>query len=139
MLRILLAMSLLFCSSILGQAGEGKPLTPTAARKKVGAKITVEIRVQTAKDRLEKRGEIYLDAQLDFRDEKNFAVIITKMGAASLPHVKESAAVFLSPTQPLSLAWLSASCERGRSCSKRRTEPLPIRDWPASCCARRCA
>ena len=40
--------------------------------------------VKTAKDRLEKRGEIYLDAEEDFKDEKNFAVVITKKGAASL-------------------------------------------------------
>ena len=32
------------------------------------------------KDRLEKRGEIYLDAEEDFKDEKNFAVVITKAG-----------------------------------------------------------
>jgi hypothetical protein len=40
--------------------------------------------VQAAKDRLEKRGEIYLDSETNFRDEKNFAVVITKAGAASL-------------------------------------------------------
>jgi hypothetical protein len=65
-------------------AAEDKPLSPVEARKKVGAKITVEITVQTTKDRLEKRGEIYLDAELDFKDEKNFAVVITKAGAAKL-------------------------------------------------------
>jgi hypothetical protein len=59
-------------------------LTPVEARKKVGEKVTVEMAVQAAKDRLEHRGEIYLDAELDFRDEKNFAVVITKAGAASL-------------------------------------------------------
>ncbi|MFT3920983.1 MAG: hypothetical protein QM778_00465 [Myxococcales bacterium] len=49
-----------------------KPLTPMEARKKVGEQILVEMEVKTAKDRLEKRGEIYLDAELDFRSEKNF-------------------------------------------------------------------
>ncbi len=34
--------------------------------------ITVEMTVQAAKDRLEKRGEICLDAELDFKDERNF-------------------------------------------------------------------
>jgi hypothetical protein len=63
---------------------EDKPLSPVQARKKVGEKITVEMTVQAAKDRLEKRGEIYLDAEPDFRDKKNFAVVITKAGAASL-------------------------------------------------------
>jgi hypothetical protein len=65
-------------------AEEAKTLTPVEARKKVGLKITVEMTVQAAKDRLEQRGEIYLDSELDFRDEKNFAVVITKTGAASL-------------------------------------------------------
>jgi hypothetical protein len=65
-------------------AAEDKPLTPVEARKKVGQSITVEMTVRAAKDRLEKRGEIYLDAEPDFRDEKNFAVVITKAGAASL-------------------------------------------------------
>jgi hypothetical protein len=61
-----------------------KPLTPVDARKKVGEKITVEMTVRAAKDRLERRGEIYLDAEMNFRDEKNFAVVITKTGAESL-------------------------------------------------------
>jgi hypothetical protein len=69
------------CAAI---AAEDKPLTPIEARKKIGEMITVEMTVQAAKDRLEKRGEIYLDAELDFKDEKNFAVVITKMGAQSL-------------------------------------------------------
>ena len=53
-------------------------------RKKVGETITVEMTVQASKDASKKRGEIYLDAELDFRDEKNFAVVITKDGAADL-------------------------------------------------------
>ena len=40
--------------------------------------------VRAAKDRLEKRGEVYLDAEDDFKSEKNFAVVITKEGAKSL-------------------------------------------------------
>ena len=63
---------------------EDKPLSPVQARKKVGEKITVEMTVQAAKDRLEKRGEIYLDAEDDYRDAKNFAVVITRAGAAKL-------------------------------------------------------
>jgi len=61
-----------------------KPLSPIDARKKVGETITVEMEVRAAKDRLENRGEIYLDAKPNFRDEKNFAVVITKAGAAKL-------------------------------------------------------
>src|SRR5262245_53726563 len=65
-------------------ANEDKPLAPVEARKKVGKEITVRMEVKSAKDRLEKRGEIYLDSEEDFKDEKNFAVVITKKGAASL-------------------------------------------------------
>jgi len=59
-----------------------KPLTPVEARKKVGHQIEVAMEVRAAKDRLEKRGEIYLDAELDFRSEKNFAAVINRTGAA---------------------------------------------------------
>lgn len=65
-------------------AEEPKPLGPVEARGKVGEKITLRMEVKTAKDRLEKRGEIYLDSEEDFRDEKNFAVVITRQGASSL-------------------------------------------------------
>lgn len=68
----------------LARGKDDKPLTPVEARKKVGSKITVQMEVKAAKDRLEKRGEIYLDSEENFKDEKNFAVVITKKGAASL-------------------------------------------------------
>lgn len=83
MCRLFLPLILL-CACSAVSAGEPKALPPVEARKKVGEKITVEMKVQAAKDRLEKRGEIYLDAETDFRDEKNFAVVITKAGAAKL-------------------------------------------------------
>jgi hypothetical protein len=59
-----------------------QPLTPVEARKEVGESIVVEMTVEAAKNRLEKRGEIYLDAEPDFRDEKNFAAVINRDGAA---------------------------------------------------------
>jgi hypothetical protein len=77
------AVVVTLCAALACRAGD-PILTPAQARKKVGEKITVEMTVQGAKDRLEKRGEIYLDSETDFRDEKNFAVVITKAGAASL-------------------------------------------------------
>jgi DNA/RNA endonuclease YhcR with UshA esterase domain len=61
-----------------------KPLSPTDARKAIGKEITVQMEVKAAKDRLEIRGEIYLDSEEDFKNDKNFAVIITRKGAASL-------------------------------------------------------
>lgn len=68
----------------LPAAADDKPLTPVEARKQVGKEVTVTMEVKAAKDRLEKRGEIYLDAKEDFKDDKNFAVVITKAGAESL-------------------------------------------------------
>ena len=56
--------------SALALAAEGKPVTPVEARKQVGKKVTVEMVVQAAKDRLEKRGKIYLDSETDFKGEK---------------------------------------------------------------------
>ena len=47
-----------------------------------GAKITVEMTERAAKDRLARRGEIYLDAEEDFKDEKNLAIVITEGCAA---------------------------------------------------------
>jgi len=38
--------------------------------------------VKAAKNRLEKRGEIYLDSEENFKDEKNLGIVITKTGAA---------------------------------------------------------
>jgi hypothetical protein len=67
-----------------GPSSGERPLTPEDARHKVGEPITVQMQVRAAKDRLEKHGEIYLDAELDFRDKNNFAVVIKKAGATSL-------------------------------------------------------
>ncbi|QJW99163.1 hypothetical protein [Frigoriglobus tundricola] len=79
----LVAVVVFACAVSLARADEAA-LTPVEARKKVGSKITVRMDVKAAKDRLEKRGEIYLDAAEDFKSETNFAVVISKAGAASL-------------------------------------------------------
>jgi len=81
--RLLAAVTLILFAGAMG-ADADNPLTPVEARGKVGEKITVEMTVRASKDRLQKRGEIYLDSEADFHDAKNFAVVITKMGAASL-------------------------------------------------------
>jgi hypothetical protein len=69
---------------LLIATAEPDALAPAEARKQVGRIITVEMKVQAAKDRLEKRGEVYLDSEVDFRDPMNFAVVITRTGAESL-------------------------------------------------------
>ena len=63
-------------------AGDIKPLTPVEAIKKVNEEVTVQMLVKAAKNRLEKRGEIYLDSEENFKDEKNLGIVITKTGAA---------------------------------------------------------
>ncbi len=63
-------------------ADESKPLTPAEAIKKVNEKVTVQMIVKASKNRLEKRGEIYLDSEQDFRDDRNLAIVITKSAAA---------------------------------------------------------
>jgi hypothetical protein len=78
-LRALLAAVTL---ASIAAAGADRPLAPAEARAKVGQAITVEMTVRATKDRLEKHGEIYLDSERDFRDTRNFAVVITKAGAA---------------------------------------------------------
>lgn len=78
------AVAFLFVSFF---AAADKPLTPVEARKKVGESITVEMTVAVAKNRLEKRGEIYLDSEANFKDEKNFAVVITRAGAEKYKNV----------------------------------------------------
>lgn len=69
-------------------ADDPKPVGPEEARTNVGETVTVRMEVKAAKDRLEKRGEIDLDAEEDFKDPKSFAVVITKKGAEGLKAVK---------------------------------------------------
>src|SRR5260370_1198472 len=52
-------------------AAADKPLTPGEARKKVGESIEVEVTVKTAKDRLEKSGEDYLDCEDHFSGDRS--------------------------------------------------------------------
>jgi DNA/RNA endonuclease YhcR with UshA esterase domain len=75
-------LGLLATTAYAGNNGDF--IGPVEARKHVGEEITVKMTVKAAKDRLEKRGEIYLDSEENFRDQKNFAVVINRAGAASL-------------------------------------------------------
>jgi DNA/RNA endonuclease YhcR with UshA esterase domain len=84
LIRCLLALVAVAIAVPLFGADAEKPLTPIEARKKVGSKIVVQMEVKASKDRLENRGEIYLDSESNFKDSKNFAVVINKKGAASL-------------------------------------------------------
>lgn len=81
-MRFAAAIVLTVIPLVLCTAASDKPLSPIEARKRVGETITVEMIVRASKNRLEKHKEIYLDAELDFRDKKNFAVVINVEGAA---------------------------------------------------------
>lgn len=77
------ASILLLATGVLAlrASAEDKPLTPAEAIQRVNEKVTVQMVVKAAKDRLEKRKEIYLDSEEDFRDPKNLGIVITLAGA----------------------------------------------------------
>src|ERR1700751_208809 len=83
-MRTATAMTLVLVGLVVlnAPAEDAKPLTPVEAITKVNEKVTVEMRVKATKNRLEKRGEIYLDSEEDFRDKKNLGIVVTKTGAA---------------------------------------------------------
>ena len=83
-MRVTFISALMFCGFlvVVPDAEDTKPLTPVEAIKKVNEKVVVEMQVKATKNRLEKRGEIYLDSEEDFRDEKNLGIVVTKTGAA---------------------------------------------------------
>ena len=61
-MRTLFVLTLFLSERVVIQAAEEtKPLTPVEAIKKVNEKVTVQMLVKATKNRLEKRGEIYLD------------------------------------------------------------------------------
>ena len=99
MRRYIVLFTFVFLATAL-YGGEDKPLSPADAITKVNEKVTVEMFVRASKNRLEKRGEIYLDSEEDFHDAKNLGVVITKAGAAKFAEagVKEPAAHFKGKT-----------------------------------------
>ena len=83
-MRVTFISALMLCGFLVVgvDAKDDKPLTPVEAIKKVNEKVVVEMQVKATKNRLEKRGEIYLDSEADFRDKKNLGIVVTKIGAA---------------------------------------------------------
>ena len=85
--RLLLStvcLAMLTTPGLPSRANFDTPLTPAEARQRIGEEVRLRMTVRVAKDRLEKRGEIYLDSEADFRDPKNFATVITTKGAKAL-------------------------------------------------------
>jgi hypothetical protein len=59
------------------------PVSPVEAIEQIGKpQIVVEMTVKSAKDRLAKRGIIYLDSEEDFADSQNLGVAISAEAAA---------------------------------------------------------
>src|SRR5438876_12134744 len=83
-MRIAAAVTLILGGMVAVQATaeDTRPLTPVKAIKKVNEEVTVQMLVKATKNRLDKRGEIYLDSEANFRDEKNLGIVIVKAGAA---------------------------------------------------------
>lgn len=77
------SISLWLVSTCCLLADEVKPLTPEQAIQKVNEKVVVQMTVKAAKNRLEKRGEIYLDSEEDFHNAKNLGIVVTRKGAAA--------------------------------------------------------
>ena len=100
MVRCLTSCVFVLVSAIGAGAEKDKPLSPVDAIKKVNEKVTVEMTVKASKNRLEKRGEIYLDSEDDFHDPKNLGIVITKTGAAAFAKagVEEPAGHFKGKT-----------------------------------------
>lgn len=69
---------------ILMPPGEPTPvLTPVEAIQQIGRPVVVvQMVVKQSKDRLARRGVIYLDSEDDFRDEKNLGIAISAEAAA---------------------------------------------------------
>jgi DNA/RNA endonuclease YhcR with UshA esterase domain len=64
-------------------AEEFKPVNAATAIEQVGKPtVLVEMEVKKAKDRLEKRGIIFLDSEDDFKSSKNLGIAISAEAAA---------------------------------------------------------
>lgn len=96
-----LLLLLVFVPGICAADDQPKPITPTEAVKQVGKpSVVIEMTVKAAKDRLGKRGIIYLDSEADFKDDKNLGVAISAEAAAKFKNkgITDPAAHFKGKT-----------------------------------------
>lgn len=83
MRRLCSLIAVVSCVGLLSAADEPKAITAREAVKHIGKpKVVVEMVVKKAKDRLEKRGLIYLDSEEDFKDPNNLGITISAEAAA---------------------------------------------------------
>lgn len=88
-----------FC--VLGYSAEPKIISAEEAIKQIGQpKVIVEMVVKKSKNRLEKRGIIYLDSEEEFQDQKNLGVAISAEAAALFKEkgIADPAEYFLGKT-----------------------------------------
>src|SRR5271166_2417000 len=81
-MRLFLTVTLIVSFQTSSLAEPIKPVSPAEAINQIGKpEVVVEMVVKKSKDRLEKRGIIYLDSEEDFKDEKNLGVAISAEAA----------------------------------------------------------
>ena len=69
-------------SAILAPQAPLQPITPVEAIQSIGRpRVLVRMTVKHSKDRLEKRGLIYLDSEEDYQDPKNLGVAVSAAAA----------------------------------------------------------
>jgi hypothetical protein len=77
-----------------GAPPDDKPLTPAEARKKVGEKVTVEMTVRAAKDRLDRRGAVTADNFTRAETDRYFASAVKRAGGiGKLVHRRQVVAI----------------------------------------------
>lgn len=83
LIRGMVCVMLLRVVPALADEEDLKPIAPAEASKHIGKPtVVVEMTVRAAKDRLDRRGIIYLDSEEDFMDERNLGVAISAEAAA---------------------------------------------------------
>jgi hypothetical protein len=81
-MRLLISLVLATGLMTLVQADADKPIAAADAEGAIGKpRVVVEMTVKQAKDRLERRGIVYLDSEDDFNDAKNLGVAISAEAA----------------------------------------------------------
>jgi hypothetical protein len=100
-MRVSLAVTLAAVLLTVVRADDSRRLTPAEAIKQIGKpNVLVEMVVKAAKDRIEKRGIIYLDSEDDFKNPDNLGVAVSAEAAAKFKEkgIADPAAHFLGKT-----------------------------------------
>jgi DNA/RNA endonuclease YhcR with UshA esterase domain len=77
---VAVAVLLLSIGPVAAQKDD-KPIPPAEAARKIGELVTVEMKVQSSRF-IENKGVAFLNSEEDFRNEKNFSVMVSKKAVA---------------------------------------------------------